>query len=494
MSLGIENTHRSNHSIFFPQSYGSPLNDITKHISGLGLRRLDFERCAIAGEVLYTIEGDTTPTSQQDDEARIATLAYALKKLGNPEDAAEFMRCLNAICEEGDARYRQVAASFYYKEIAERGTADVLKEMGLLAMELASLNPVTEVNETETPYPAIESESAVASLDEPDPKNIRLFLKQEMEAINLMIRSRRKGAGFAHDEWTEWLNDLEASGASLKELDEAFTYVDSLDQYDEGGAIIQMSAHERTLACGHVDHEFTADDLPERARHLAPYLRRAYSDGAGIDEIWEDINAHLDVLFPVTGKNAEGGRFFSWANLDLQRLSRDALEAILDDCRQDCHISAMRCSGSYRRFYQTIREADDTKVVGQAMKEAYAAKESGELSLKHFILLKTASVLQRERLDRAPLSKEARTLIREVETASPAKLRYLSWAFYGKNQPEHPIHSLPTNMVYKIWDTLKSRKLKILGPTGQNMRQADAGVARTKRKAASGGHALPAIV
>src|SRR5262245_42328122 len=192
MLKGIENTHRSNHSIFFPQSYGSPLNDITKHISGLGLRRLDFGRCAVAGEVLYTIEGDSTPTSQQDDEARIATLAYALKKLGNREDAAEFMRCLNAICEEGDARYRQVAASYYYKEIAERGAAGVLKEMGLLAMELASLNPVTEVIETETPYPAIESEPAVASLDEPDPKNIRLFLKQEMESINLMIRSRRK--------------------------------------------------------------------------------------------------------------------------------------------------------------------------------------------------------------------------------------------------------------------------------------------------------------
>jgi hypothetical protein len=36
------------------------------------------------------------------------------------------MRCLNSVCEEGDARYRQVAASHYYKEIAERGTASVL--------------------------------------------------------------------------------------------------------------------------------------------------------------------------------------------------------------------------------------------------------------------------------------------------------------------------------------------------------------------------------
>src|SRR5215470_4677073 len=128
MLRGIENTHRSNHSIFFPQSYGSPCNDITKHISGLGLRRRDFERYAVAGEVLYTIDGDSTPTSQQDEEARIATLAYALKKLGDREDAAEFMRCLNAICEGADARYRQVAASYYYKEIAERGAAPALKE------------------------------------------------------------------------------------------------------------------------------------------------------------------------------------------------------------------------------------------------------------------------------------------------------------------------------------------------------------------------------
>src|SRR5262249_19285610 len=110
MLPGIENTHRSNHSIFFSQSYGSPLNDITKHLSSLGLRRLDFERCAVAGDVLYKVEGDLTPTSQQDEEARIATLAYTLKKLGNQEDAAEFMRCLNTICEGGDARYRQVAA------------------------------------------------------------------------------------------------------------------------------------------------------------------------------------------------------------------------------------------------------------------------------------------------------------------------------------------------------------------------------------------------
>src|SRR5215510_12491727 len=142
--------HLSNHDIFIPYNSGSPQADLEIHTSGLGLTRLDFERGSVAGDVIYAIESDSTPTSQQDEEARIATLAYALKKLGNPEDAAEFMRCLNAICEEGDARYRQVASSYYYKEIAERGVGPVLKEMAILAMQLASLNPVTEEAESES--------------------------------------------------------------------------------------------------------------------------------------------------------------------------------------------------------------------------------------------------------------------------------------------------------------------------------------------------------
>jgi hypothetical protein len=459
MLRGIENTHRSNHSIFFPQSYGSPFNDVTKHVSGLGLRRLDFDRCAVAGEVLYAVEGDLTPISQQDEEARIATLAYALKKLGNQEDAAEFMRCLNAICEGSDARYRQVAASYYYKEIVARGAGPVLKEMALLAMQLASLNPVTEEAEcdSEVIY-ALYAESKSRSL-----------FDREVAEVEWLIRGRRKSACFARDEWTEWLSDLEANGASLEELDDAFAQVEALDQYDEGGAIIRMSGHERTVACGRVDHEVTADDLPERARHLAGYLRRAYSDGVEIDVIWDDINAQLDILLPVTGRTADGSRFFSRANIELQRLTRDTLEAILDDCCHDCNLNAMRCSLSYRRFYQKIREADDTKIVGQAMKEAYAAKESGELSLKHFTLLKTASVLQRERLERAPLSKEARTLIRDVETASSAKLRYLAWAFYGANLPSHPIHRLAAQETRFLWRALNARKQGTRCNLKQNM-------------------------
>jgi hypothetical protein len=72
--------------------------------------------------------------------------------------------------------------------------------------------------------------------------------------------------------------------------------------------------------------------------------------------------------------------------------------------------------------------------------------------------LKTASVLQREWLEREPLSKEAHRLIREVETASPAKLRYLSWAFYGANLPLHPIHTLAAQEPRFLWQALNARK------------------------------------
>ncbi len=449
-----ESTRRSNHSIFLPQTYGSPFNDTAEHISGLGLARIDFERCAVAGEVIYSVEGDSTPTSQQDEEARIATLAHALKKLGNPENAAEFMRCLNAICEGGDARYRQVAASYYYGEIAERGVGPVLKEMGLIAMHLASLNPVTE---------EVEGDSGAVYALSAESKPRSLF-DREVAAVNRMIRGRRKSAGFVPDEWTEWLNDLEANGATVDELDDAFAHVEALEQYDEGGAIIRMSAHERTFACGRVDHEFAADDLPEQARFLAGDLRRAYASGVEIEEIWDEINSKLDVLFPVKGKTAEGGRFFSRANLELQRLTRDAIEGILEDCFGDFHLTAMRNNRSYRRYYGRVRRAIDTRAIGELMKQAYEARQNGEMSVKHFIALNTAADNQRERLLSAPLSATAYRLIEEIVTASEKKLGYLGWAMYGDNNPSHPIHTLNSCEQTRVWEFMTARKGAFLLP------------------------------
>jgi hypothetical protein len=451
---------RSNRAIFLHHDTGSPHNGLMTHISGLGrIARLDFERCAVAGEVIFAVESDATPVSQQDEEARIGTLAYALKKLRNAEDAAEFIRCLNSICDDGDARCRQTAASHYLNEIASRGANVVLKEMAILAMQLDGLNAVAEIIESDEPYALVETESARTPHDESD--NIQFFFQQEVEAIKRMTSGRRKSACFVHDECGEWINDLEAGGASIEELDDAFAHLDAMDQYDEGGAIIVMSSHERTVACGRVDPEFTADDLPERAQHLAAELRREYASGGRVDDIWEDLNAQIEVIFPVSGKVENGARFYSHANRELQYLTRQVLEAILDDCRQDFHLTALRTNRAYRQFHKTIRGANDTRTVGDAMKQAFEVRQAGTLPLKHFIALKTAATLQRERLQSARLSLTATNLIKEINAASEARLRYLSWAFYGNNQPNHPVHSLKSQELHRVWEALKTRKASI---------------------------------
>ncbi|MCI0338616.1 MAG: hypothetical protein L0226_13650 [Acidobacteria bacterium] len=455
----------SNRSIFIPRDTGSPHDGMMKHISGLGqIARLDFERCAVAGEVIYAVESDSQPVSQQDEEARIGTLAYALKKLGNAEDAAEFTRCLNSICEDGDARCRQSTASYFYNEIAGRGASGVLKEMALLAMQLESLNSAAEVVETDDVdvmgY-VIDSEGKHIGCDEPHRESFQLFFDREVESIKRMICGRRKSACFVRDECADWLNDLEASGASVEELDDAFALAEEMDQYDENGAIIVMSSHERTTACGRIDPEYTTEDLPECAQHLAKQLRRDYANGIRLEDIWEDINAQIEFTFPVSRKSEGKGSFYSHANRELQRFTRQVLEAILDECQHDFHMTALRTNQAYRRFHKAIRSATDTRMVGEAMKQAYEARQSGELPLKHFAALKTASILQRERLQSAHLSKTAFRLIKEINAASDARLRYLSWAFYRHNQPNHPIHTVPSQEAVVVWAALKARKEKV---------------------------------
>src|SRR5262249_13120014 len=317
----------------------------------------------------------------------------------------------------------------------------------------ASLNPVIEEAESVS--------DVVYALRESRPRSL---FDREVAAVERMIRGRRKNAGLVHDEWTEFLNDLEASSATVEELDDAFRHFEALDQYDEGGAIIRMSAHERTVACGRVDREFTADDLPEQARFLAGDLIRTYASGVEIEEIWEEINAHLDVLFPVKGRTAEGARYLSRANLELQRLTREAIEGVLEDCFGDYHLTAMRNNRAYRRFYARIRSATDTKAIGELMKQAYEARQDGELSVKHFITLNTAADNQRERLLSAPLSSAAYKLIEEIVKASGKKLGYLGWAMYGANQPSHPIHKLNSCEQTRAWEVMTARKAAILLP------------------------------
>lgn len=429
--------------------------------------RLDFEHFNLAGEVIFKVEGDATPVSQQDEEARIGTLAYALKKLGDPVDAAEFNRCLNAICEGGDARSRQVAASHYLREIAERGVGAVLKEMALLAMQLDQLNhPDGVVIEEDIvdfgiALDTCDSNAIMSDRRERRNESRRSVFDEEVEAIERLVRSGRRVSKVARDDFSDWVNDLEASGASIEELDAALETLEAMEQYDENGAILVMSGYERTTACGRFDPEYVEEDLPERARHLAGDLRRAYANGVATATVWDDINAEIEVIFPVKGRTATGERFYSQANRELQSLAREILETIFADCQADFHLTALRTNKSYRTFHKAVRGATDTKQVGETMKRAYEARLSGALPLKHFTALTTAAQLQRERLKAAPVSRTAAALLHEIASASDGKLRFLRWAMYGKNQPKHAVHQLPSQEAEKIWTALKNRPTQV---------------------------------
>jgi hypothetical protein len=458
-------TIRSNHSIFIPVDTGSPRDGVMAHIAQLGqMARLDFERCSVAGEVIFAIEGDAAPVAQADEDARIGTLAYALKKLGNVEDAAEFTRCLNAICADGDARSRQIIASHYYGEISARGVSVVLKEMALLAMQLAAMTAKQEGDDDGLDCSAAdwsETFSIANTVDEDEPENIRAWFEMEVAAIARMTRGHKHSACFLHNAEAEWLGDLELNGASMEELDAAFLHLEAQEQYDEGGAILLMSSHERTVACGRLDPELSAEDLPERAQHLASQLRRDYASGIRLEEIWDDVNAQLEILFPVSGRTETHAKFYSHANRELQQFSRQVLEAILCDCEQDFHLTALRRNRKYREFHKAIRGASDTRIISELMKQAYEARQQRSLPLKHFTTLKTAAQLQRERLNSARLSRPAFQLLKEVNAASSSRLRFLAWACYGSNQPSHPIHSLPAQEQARIWEAIRARKAPV---------------------------------
>jgi len=98
------------------------------------------------------------------------------------------------------------------------------------------------------------------------------------------------------------------------------------------------------------------------------------------------------------------------------------------------------------------------------MKQAYDARQNGEISVKHFIALNTAADNQRERLLSAPLSATAYKLINEIVAASEKKLGYLGWAMYGDNNPSHPIHKLNSCEQTRIWEFMTVRKGAILLP------------------------------
>ncbi len=466
----------TNQSIFAHHDYGSPNDGVLTHISSLcRLHRLDYEEFGRAGEIIYRVVGDSSPTSQEEENARIGTIQFAAKKLPHPEDAKAFILALNDICEGADEKYRRNAASHFYSEITKRGLPAVLKEMGILGMQL---------KEKQVSYYTLEEldEDPFASVDELG-RNSKPFAEERepsffelMEAYSQSERwqpelvynlerawarqctaGRRKGTSFIYDEITDWLNDLEKGGASVEELDQAFENMERMQQYHEGGAIYAMSSHELVLACGRMDPELSADDLPEclrcttdlieeditneiriqeeirlkevrspesekcetdlsdeeiakkiRLRHaghinIPNMLHLTYVNGESLEGAWATIEEYLNMLFPVGAVVALDQPAWSMPNLTTGRADRIPFYRERD---RNFHLACLQSNETYADLYRAIRLAINTGdeknplpgTLNSIMREAAAAKEKGALSTQQFDYLTKAAQFQKDYL------------------------------------------------------------------------------------------------
>ena len=214
---------------------------------------------------------EQSPAVDHSLEVKIAAPEYAARTLGNGDDAAEFIRCLKLIAgQDASALYRQQLASHYYAEARRRPVSDVLKEMGLLALELSAVTATSEqlaFDESESTGDAetdedgfsemspearreLWQERAAEVLGEVDGSKRERIFADELRAQTRLVY--RKGAGFDDDEFETHLSEVSAA----TDDDDAFgAFLDSFErtyeQYDEGFAVsLHMSDTDRKIACG----------------------------------------------------------------------------------------------------------------------------------------------------------------------------------------------------------------------------------------------------
>lgn len=294
---------------FRPEDSGSPQQDWCKHLQAHPRYRRELEEFAVLGEtVLRIADGiEAAPI----DKVKILSLEYAVKVLNDETDAKEFVRCVKAIASPDASGYElEQIASFYYGEIRRRSVAEVLKEMGLLGMQMeavvATINErEIEVIETETEEPKLTvadqrrvSKAQEKSLPLPAPTP---NFDDEMTAVRRRI-GQSKATKMAHDEFENFY--LGDEGKSCEELDADFMSFEKLEQYDENGIVgFSMSGGQHTIVVYEFDSEVDASYLPFQACELAKEMSLIF------------------VGHRIGGAAAQNARYFTLA----QRILQDEL-------------------------------------------------------------------------------------------------------------------------------------------------------------------------
>jgi len=480
---------------------------------------MELEEFAILGDVVVRIADELEP--EPLDRVRIMSLQYAVKVLGNEDDGREFVRCVKAIVspDAGQFEYEQIAA-YYYGEIRKRCVSEVLKEMGILGMQLEAVTATNSDREISfEEFDRFEQKLTVADqrrvkeaakTRKPLPARTPIF-DDEMKAVLNRV-GRRRVSRMIYDDLADYY--LEDGSKSIEELDRDFLTFENIDQYDENGIIgLMMNSGQRSVVVFDLDCEVDESCLPGEARLLASELGRLFVGHAmGVNavqngrrmilEAWADRTGSA---VPVTSWNKPSKLPFSdqefedWLSHSLDRIydqkvvrtarrlwtfsKGDAVELVTDQevnpdfeemqyaaavlrllwRRQysDFHLRSLRHE-AYQELYLAIRGTSDTADVSELKKRAYADfKERNKLSLKEFTALNTVAKSQEVRL-RDRFSQAARRWLRRIEKANAGGLRYLKFSLY--NDPE--AKALTRQEKQRLWDAVRSRETELKASSG----------------------------
>ena len=286
---------------FSPINTGSPMQDWCAHLASNPLRRMELEEFAILGDVVVRIADELEP--EPLDRVRIMSLEYAMRVLGDETDAREFVRCVKAIASPDASQFEfgQIAA-YYYGEIRKRGTGEVLKEMGLLGMQMSAVRStiaereisVEELDRGEQKLTVADQRRVqeAAKIRKPLPPPTPIF-DDELKCTIRRV-GRQKISRMIRDDFAAFY--LEDGDRSVEDLDRDFLTFESLEQYDENGIVgLTMNSGQRSVVVFDLDCEVDASCLPSEARSIASGLGHLFVGhslgGAAVQEARDVIAA-----------------------------------------------------------------------------------------------------------------------------------------------------------------------------------------------------------
>lgn len=301
---------------FRPVDSGSPQQDWCKHLANHSRFRRELEEFAVMGETVLRIAEGLEPVPL--DKVKILSPEYAIKTLSDDTDAKEFIRAIKAICSPDASTYElEQIAAFYYAEIRHRGIAEVLKEMGLLGMQMEAVTATVksrEIDFSETEIPA-------QKLSVADQRRISLAKKNRMPlpaaTPNFDEELAYTKARVRDSKTTRQITDdfeqfyLSEEGKSCEELDADYISFEKLEQYDENGVLgFSMSGGQHAVVALEFDAEVDATYLPAHAATLAKEMNLIF------------------VGFKIGGKAAQKARHFTLQQRILQQELKEMKKGI----------------------------------------------------------------------------------------------------------------------------------------------------------------------